>query len=185
VRYFLSGRHPSASAILLVESGGREILEHLATNLRSSWGVDIPIDLVTCYATAPRGFEENGARVYRVADYQGKYNRRELYRELARNGYSHVGIICSGEPLMLKWKWALALRLPAKVFITNENGDYFWLDRRHARVIWRFAADRAGLTGVGAVRTLLRIISFPFTTGYLILYAAVVHARRALRGDYS
>ncbi len=185
MRYFLSGRQPEPAAILLVESGSRDVLERLAMHLRGAWGADVPIDLVTCYATAPLGFEESGARIYRVSDYQGKHRRRMFYRELARNGYSHLGIICSNEPLMLKWKWALAFHLPAKVFITNENGDYFWLDRRHASVIRRFAADRAGLTGAGAVRTLLRIVSFPFTAGYLILYAAVVHARRALRGGYS
>ena len=33
--------------------------------------------------------------------------------------------------MLLKWKWAIALRLPAKVFLINENGDYFWFDRGH------------------------------------------------------
>jgi hypothetical protein len=40
---------------------------------------------------------------------------------------------------------------------------------------------RAGLAGAGAVRTLARAISFPFTLFYLLLYASVVHARRGLR----
>jgi hypothetical protein len=31
------------------------------------------------------------------------------------------------------------------------------------------------------VRTLARALSFPFTLMYLLLYATVVHARRALR----
>lgn len=183
MRHFLSSRHPIPTAILLVESGSRDILERLVAHLRSAWGAGVPIDLLTCYPSEPRGFETEG-RVYRVGNYRGKAKRRELYRELAANRYSHLGIICSGEPLMLKWKWAVALRLPAKIFITNENGDYFWLDRSHLGVIRRFAAERAGLTGAGAVRTLLRIVSFPFTASYLILYAAVVHARRALRGGY-
>ena len=105
----------------------------------------------------------------------------KLYRELVANGYPVVGIVCSGEPLMTKWKLALAWQIPAKVFIINENADYFWLDLAHSRQIRRFVLFRAGLAGAGAVRTLARAISFPFTLLYLLLYASVVHARRALR----
>ena len=36
---------------------------------------------------------------------------------------------------MTKWKWLIALRIPAKVFIVNENGDYFWLHRDNAALI--------------------------------------------------
>ena len=82
---------------------------------------------------------------------------------------------------MTKWKWVLAARLPAKIFILNENGDYFWLDRGHLTTIRQFVLFRAGLTGAGAVRTLARLVSFPFTLLYLILYALTVHLRRKLR----
>jgi hypothetical protein len=181
VRYFLTGRQPQPAAILLVESGSRGILEGLITGLRRSYGDDIPIDLVTCFSTLPRGFEAGNTRVYRVSDYRGRQRRGILYRELAQNGYTQLGIICSGEPVMLKWKWAIALRLPAKVFVLNENGDYFWLDRLHLATIRRFVLLRAGLAGSGAVRTLARLISFPFTLAYLVLYATTVHAQRALR----
>jgi hypothetical protein len=92
-----------------------------------------------------------------------------------------IGIVCSEEPLMLKWKWAIGLRVPAKIFIINENADYFWLDRMHLKIIRQFAVARAGLAGSGAVRTLARLFSFPFALFYLLLYAGVVHARRALR----
>ena len=58
-------------------------------------------------------------------------------------------------PIMTKWKWVLVQpRLPAKVFVINENGDYFWLDRGHSRAILHFALFRAGLTGSGAARTI-------------------------------
>ena len=182
MRYFLTGRQPRPSAILLVESGSRGLIEGLIGGLRRTWGTDVYIDLVTCYATPPRGFEAGCTRIYRVSDFRGRQRRKQLYRELARNGYSQMGIICSNEPVMLKWKWALALRLPAKVFVINENGDYFWLDRKHLSTIRQFVLLRAGLAGSGAVRTLARVVSFPFTLAYLILYAAAVHARRALRG---
>jgi hypothetical protein len=75
----------------------------------------------------------------------------------------------------------LALRIPAKVFIINENGDYFWLDRMHLGPLRQFVLFRSGLAGAGAVRTLIRLISFPFALMYLLLYAASAHARRAMR----
>jgi hypothetical protein len=180
VRYLLTGRQPQASAILLVESGSRVTLERLLPPLRESWGAGVPIDLVSCFATLPRGFPPQ-TRLYRVADFRGPEGRGRLYRQLAGNRYSHVGIVCSAEPLMTKWKWMLAARLPAKVFVINENADYFWLDRIHASNIWAFVLLRTGLAGSGAVRILARLFSFPFTFLYLLLYATTVHARRALR----
>jgi hypothetical protein len=180
MRYFLSRRIPHADAILLIESGSRSLLETVAPGLRQTWGEDVAIDLVTCYARLPEGFPEN-TRVYRTSDFRGREGRGKLYRELANNRYGLVGMICSGEPILMKWKWAIALRIPAKVFLINENGDYFWLDRGHFDLIRQIVLLRSGLAGAGAVRTLARIVSFPFTLTYLLLYATTVHARRALR----
>ena len=179
MRYFLSRRLPEAESILLVESGARGLLEKLLPKLRESWGGGVPVDLVTCYARIPQGFPQDSTRVYRVPGYRGWEGRRKLYRELAGNRYSHVGILCSGEPIMTKWKWVLALRLRAKIFIINENCDYFWLDRGHLGPLRELVLFRSGLAGAGAVRTLARLFSFPFTLVYLLLYATVVHARRA------
>jgi hypothetical protein len=182
VRNLLTGSlPPDVTSILLVESGTRGLLEGLIDGLRQSWGDRIFIDLVTCYATLPKGFQAENTRIYRVADYRGRQARARLYRELAQNRYSLMGIVCSAEPVMTKWKWALALRIPAKIFIINENGDYFWLDRKNLGPLRRFVLYRSGLTEAGAVRTLARLISFPFTLLYLLLYATAVHARRALR----
>jgi hypothetical protein len=181
VRYFLSRRIPDTPAVLLVESGSRYVLESTIAGIRGTWGDDIFIDLVTCFPGLPEGFEARNTRVYRVTDYRGREGRRGLYRELASNRYAVMGMICSGEPLMTKWKWMLALRLPAKVFVFNENGDYFWLDRGHWAPIRQFVLFRAGLAGAGAVRTIARLLLFPFTLLYLLLYATSVHARRALR----
>jgi hypothetical protein len=181
VRYFLTGRQPKVNAILLIESGSRGLVEGLIGGLRQSWGDEIFIDLVTCYSALPRGFSAHNTRVYRVGDYRGREARGRLYRELAANGYSLMGIICSGEVVMAKWKWALAFQIPAKVFIVNENGDYFWLDRMHLGPLRQFVLFRAGLAGSGAVRTLVRMISFPFALSYLLLYAAAAHAGRTLR----
>jgi hypothetical protein len=177
----LTRRLPSADAILLVESGSRDLLERVIPSLRETWGPEVAIDLVTCYSKLPRGLDPQTSRVYRVPEYRGRQGRTRLYRELRRNRYGLMGVICSGEPLMTKWKWALGFQIPAKIFIINENGDYFWLDRGHLDVVRQFVILRAGLAGTGAVRTLARVFSFPFTLAYLLLYATTVHARRALR----
>jgi len=160
VRYFLTGRQIPVNAILLVESGSRGASGEDCPQPPPDLGQRRPIDLVTCYSSLPRGFHPETTRVYRVADYRGRHGRHRLYRELARNRYSMLGIVCSEEPVMTKWKWVLALRIPAKVFIVNENGDYFWFDRQHLGVIRHFVALRSGLAGAGAVRTLARLFSF-------------------------
>ena len=116
MRYFLTGRLPKVDSILLVESGTRGLLEGLIAGLRQAWGDQIPIDLVTCYATLPKGFEPHNTRVYRVGDYRGRAARGRLYRELAGNRYALVGIICSGEVVMAKWKWVLAAAHSGQAF---------------------------------------------------------------------
>jgi hypothetical protein len=75
--------------------------------------------------------------------------------------------------------WAAKVR--AKLFIINENGDYFWLDRAHWRLVLEFALYRAGLTGTAAVPAIARLVFFPVTLAYLVLYAATVHLRRRIR----
>lgn len=181
MRYFLTGRLPDVKSILLVESGSRALVEKVIPGLRQVWGDRIAIDLVSCFNTLPEGFDRETTRVYRVSDYRGRDGRRKLYRELIASRYSLMGVVCSGEPLMTKWKAALLWQVPAKVFVINENGDYFWLDRLHLKPIREFVLMRAGLAEAGAARTLVRLVSFPVTLLYLSLYAAAVHARRALR----
>jgi hypothetical protein len=180
VRYFISRRVPTVARVLLVESGSRHLIAGLIPKLPEVFGEGVPADLVTCFPGAPEGVE----RVYRVSDFRGAAGRARLFRTLASNGYSVAGILCSAEPIMTNWKWALAARLPVKVFVINENGDYFWLDRGHARSIRHFVLFRAGLTGAGAAHTLSRLLLFPFTLLYLLLYASGLHLRRALRGGY-
>jgi hypothetical protein len=180
VKYFLRRRHPPVTRILLVESGSRHLIERVLPALRRNYGEPIRIDLVTCYTGAPQGLDA----VYHVGEHRGPGGRRKLYSALADKHYSIMGMVCSAEPIMTKWKWALAARLPVKVFIINENGDYFWLDRGHWRAILHFPLYRAGLTGSGAARTIGHLIAFPFTLLYLLLYASIVHIRRAWRKGY-
>lgn len=180
MRYFLSRHIPRPHSILIVESGARSLVEKIAPGLREAWGPDIELDLVTCFSGLPAGFPPY-TRAYRTGNYRTPEDRRKLFDELRGNGYAIMGIICSGEPILFKWKLAIAWHVPAKVFLINENGDYFWLDRGHLDLLRQIVLLRSGLAGAGAVRTLARAISFPFTLAYLLLYATAVHTRRALR----
>jgi len=184
VRYFLTRHEPPLNGILLIESGSRSLLEGILPHLRTVWGPDVAIDVVTCYAGMPEGFGPETI-VYRVTEYGSSEGRRELVRLLRSRQYSIAGMICSAEPIMSKWKWLIALRLPVKVFILNENGDYFWLHRDHAAVIREFSLIRLGLSGAGAVRTLGRLLLFPFSVVFLLLYAFTAHAGRSVRGVFN
>ena len=175
VRYFLRRLVPPSSRMLLVESGSRHITQIVIPHLRAQFGDGMAIDVVTCFAEPPAG----AAEIFSVNDYRGR--RLSLVRELRGRGYALAAIICSGEAILKRWKWGLATALPAKFLVINENGDYFWLDRGHWSSICHFALFRAGLSGAGAVRTLARLILFPLTLVYLVLYAATVHLRRKLR----
>ncbi len=180
MRWLLSRRIPAVERVLLVESGSRHIAARVLAAIRRTQGESMPVDLVTCYPDLPSGFPAD-TEVFRVSDYPGRTGRSRLYRQLRARGYSTLGIICSGEPIMTKWKWALAVRVPAKVFVINDNADYFWLDRAHLGMMRRMAAARLGLSGSGAARGLGQAAAFPFVLAYLLLYAAAVHLRRALR----
>src|SRR5271170_6764118 len=180
MRHFFTRSVPQFSRVLLIESGSRELFENLLPVLYQNHA-EMTCDLITCYAGVPKNFRPDQGAVYRVADYPAGDARQRLYQELGAKGYRIVGVICSAEPIMTKWKWMLAARLPGKVFVLNENGDYFWMDHAHLATIRYFILFRAGLTGSGAVRTLARVVLFPFSLLYLILYAISVHLRRILR----
>ena len=180
MRYFLSRRTPPITRVLLIESGSRSLIEGLLPHLRATWAADIPIDLVTCYAGLPAGFGPETI-VYRVTDYGSREGRQELVRQLRARNYAIAGMICSAESIMTKWKWLIALRIPAKVFILNENGDYFWVNREQSATIREFCLIRLGLSGAAAVRTIGRLLIFPFSLLFLLLYAFNAHTGRFVR----
>lgn len=163
--------------VLLVESGSRTIAERLRPGLLRNHGSGIKIDLFTCYPGLPSRYPEDTA-VFRTQEHP---DRKALLRQLCGRGYSLVGVICSGEPILFKWKLVLAARVPAKVFIVNENADYFWLDYGHWRLLARMAAHRLGLSGPSAARNLAGIALFPLTLAYLLAYAVGVHSVRLVR----
>ncbi len=178
--YFFSSHVPDARRVLLVESGPRHLIESLLPGLYQQ-PVNRRVDLVTCFRGLPRGFDTARGKVFRTADFQGRGARKKLYAMLRRRGYDVLGIVCADTPLMAKWKWALVWQVPAKVFILNENCDYFWFDVSHWRTMLHFAAFRAGLAGGEAAATVGRLLLAPFVLLYLLFYAARVHLRRALQ----
>jgi hypothetical protein len=179
VRYFFRRRIPLSPRILLVESGSRRPLERALPALRAYFGEPLTIDVLTCYKGFPAGLRAETSAIFDVNDYRGA--RRRLLRELRRNKYAVMGMLCSGEPILTKWKWTLAASLPAKVFVVNENGDLFWLDYAHGPAIRQFAKYRAGFAGSSVVHAAFEILRFPFVFLYLLLYATAAHLRRALR----
>ena len=176
MRYFFSRRVPPFARVLLVESGSRRLLEKLLPHFYAHYDPAM-LDLMTCFSTDPQSFVPERGRIFRTQD----FSRRDLARQLRARRYSVLGIICSGEPMLAKYKWALAGMLPAKLLIINENGDYFWVDRGNLRVMRGFIAHRGGFSGAGLGRTIARFLIFPFTLAYLLLFAAGIHIRRQLR----
>jgi hypothetical protein len=155
-------------------------MEGILPHLRGVWGEEVTIDLLTCFAGLPAGFSPE-TTVFRVTDYGSSEGRKELVRLLRSREYSITGMICSAEPIMTKWKWLVAWRVPAKLFILNENGDYFWVHRENAATIREFFLFRLGLSGAGAIRTIGRLLIFPFSVLFLVLYAFAAHTGRMIR----
>jgi hypothetical protein len=160
LRHFFRRDIPPLTRILLVESGSRHLFDTLIPTLNRIYGEGTAIDLVTCFAGSPVGFRGN---VLRVTDYTKPESRAQLLSELKSRDYAAIGIICAAEPIMTKWKWWLAAKLPAKLFIVNENCDFFWVDRSQWRLILHFVFFRAGLTGAAAVPAIARLLFFPIT----------------------
>ncbi|HEU0121296.1 MAG TPA: hypothetical protein VFQ91_12280 [Bryobacteraceae bacterium] len=181
MRFFISNHVPPFDRVAIVESGSRQLLEDLLPVLYKAHGDGIRLDLITCYAGEPKAFRPERGEVYRITNYNGHAGREQLLAELRQRHYSITGIVCSGEPIMTKWKWMLALRLPGKVFLLNENGDYVWVDRGHLSILIQFLLVRLDLAGAGAVLTLGRILLFPLSFFYLLAFAGVVHLRRKAR----
>lgn len=177
MRYFFRRRVPEYRRVLFIESGSRRLADNFLPGFYQSHP-EARVDLVTCYPGEPAAFRPDAGSVYRVTDYPGSAARRRFLKRLAAERHSIAVVLCSGEPIMARWKWMLGALLPVKILVLNENGDYFWLDYSNWRVIRHFVLFRAGLSGAGAAATLVRLVAFPFTLAYLLLYTALVHLRR-------
>jgi len=181
VRLFFSRRIPDFERAVLVESGSRYLLEALLPGIYHHHPQLERVDVITCFPGAPSTFDHDRGEIIRVHQFHGRSGRARLYAHLTTVDYNICGVICSGEAVMTKWKWAIAARAPAKVFVLNENGDYFYVDHSQLSVIRKFILFRAGLSGANAVSTVGRLALFPFTLAYLLAFAGWVHLRRKVR----
>ena len=178
MKRFLSRQSPDPRRILLVESGSRTILEKWFRGLNSHYGA-AHTDIITCYDSIPLNVpEQEGRTIYLTHNYQTPESRNHLVKALQKNNYDMIGIICSDESIMTRWKWFLAWKIPAKVFIINENSDWFWLDRGSIGILKSMASNRTGMSGSGILRQPFKLILFPFTLAYLAAYATFMHLRR-------
>ena len=99
MRYFFRRHFPTGTRLLLIESGSRHLIEAVIPSLRSLFGEDLEIDLVTCYPGVPKGV--NG-RILRVTDYGGAAGRAKLWKDLSDREYPIAGLICSAGSVQLK-----------------------------------------------------------------------------------
>jgi hypothetical protein len=181
VRFVLTPRCPDIRRVLVVESGPRHVMERLLPALDRNIPDLEQIDLLTCHAGAPHGFDATRGNIYHVQDYAGSAGRGKLFRELRARRPDICGLLCTGVPIMTAWKWLAAWHAPAKVFLVNEHADYFWFDRGNWRMVIRFALYRAGFGSGHASAHLAQIAVLPFTFTFLLLYAGQLHFRRWLR----
>jgi hypothetical protein len=165
VRYFWNvKRFPEKGPILLVESGTRELLEKAIPTIRTFWdGRTPPIDVFTCFSGIPEGIGDDG-EIFRVADFPGP-ERKKLLREFKTRGYAVMGVVCSDEIILNKWKWMIMLNVPA--------------NRENWPAIREFVASRSGLTGATVLRSILQTAALPFTFTWLLCFAAGAHTVRA------
>jgi hypothetical protein len=180
MRFALSRRTPSFDRILLIESGRRQVCERFLLHLYHVRQAK-HVDLLSCYTDAPVGFDTNRGRAFFTHQATTASARNNLFRNLRKRGYSAVCVLCTGDPIMTKWKWMAAARVPSKVLIVNENTDFYWLDIHHWRNANAMLRHRMGLHGSGPFRVLADVFAFPVALTLLIAYAAGVHARRLLR----
>jgi hypothetical protein len=179
LRYFWNvNTFPEKGPILLVESGTRGLLEKAIPTVRTFWdGLTPPIDVFTCFNGVPEGIGDDG-QIYRVTDYTGP-ERKRLLREFKNRGYAVMGVVCSDEPILNKWKWLIVLGVPAKLLVINESGDCFWFDRNNWSAIREFVTSRSGMTGETVLRSILQTAALPFTFTWLLCFAAGAHTVRA------
>lgn len=180
MRGVLSPFHPSFERILVIESGPRKIADTFLQHLYEVQG-SRHVDLLTCYPGAPKSFDAQCGAVYSVHHPDAKSDRSLFIRRLLAKQYTVVAILCTGDSILTKWKWVIALRTKAKLLVVNEFDGFFLVDRKHLRPAKMMLWIRLGLHQQVKLHLLGELLLVPFSIGYLALYAGWVHARRAVR----
>jgi hypothetical protein len=188
VRRFLSRAQPRFDRILLIESGPRKVTEEILRYFYEVKGAR-QVDILTCYGTAPAGFDLNRGTVYSVNDEAVRRNRRAFIRQLSSAPYTVLSLLCTGSPILERWKWMLALRSSARLIIVNEHAKYFSLDFWNLKTARLMLSKRLNPFGNHSSSGLLSFLGAnlaglllaPFTITYLLLFTALLHVRRWFR----
>lgn len=185
---FLARAQPSFDRILLIESGPRTVTERILPFLYTVKNAR-HVDVLTCFDSPPDSFDFDRGVVYSVHDEEARRNRGAFIKKLASAPYTVLGLLCTGSPILEKWKWMLAFRSSARLIIVNEEARYFGLE------IWNIKTARlmlfkrlnpfADYSPEGLMQSIGSnvggLLLAPFTVTYLLLYTAAVHARRWFR----
>ena len=173
MRYFF-GSFPGSRDVLLIESGSRDVGARVLGKIRAFFP-DARYHLLTCWPDVPSNLYRS---VFLASDYPSSLEKIRLLVSLARRRWRVLAILCTGEPVLWRWKLLALALFPSKVLIVNENADFFWLDWTHRRQVRQFLAVRWGVNRDEIASTALRLLIFPFTFAFLLLTALYLYARR-------
>lgn len=188
MRRFVARAQPSFDRVLLIESGPRKVTEEILPFLYNVKGA-LAVDLLTCYAGRPAEFDVDRGTLYSVNDPEVRKDRTKLIRKLCSDRYDLVALLCTGSPILAKWKWIVALRSRARLIVVNESAKYFGLD------IWNLGTARlmllkrlnpfadSSLSGFAeaGLTSFAGLLVVPFTLLYLALSTVSIHLRRSWR----
>src|ERR1700750_3377296 len=106
---FLASRWtPKLHRVLLLESGSRSAAARFIEHLYGSAETQ-SLDVLTCYNEPPQTFDSSRGRVLYTHHSQGRSARRRLYRELSPANYCAVCVLGTGDNIMPRWKWMVAV----------------------------------------------------------------------------
>ncbi|MCH8265899.1 MAG: hypothetical protein IH846_00090 [Acidobacteria bacterium] len=177
MKYFFRRKVPQAADILLIESGSPDVQRRALESILKLFP-NARYHLCTCHPAPPPGAF---ASVYRVTDYPSGWSKLRLLYSFRRKKWEVLVILCTGEPILWRWKMLGMLLLPAKVLVVNENADFFWLDWGSRQALRRFLGIRWGENLDDVSHTLLRACAFPLTLFILLCTAGFLYTRRLWR----
>ncbi|MBI2818290.1 MAG: hypothetical protein HYX72_15265 [Acidobacteria bacterium] len=177
MRYFFRRKIPDAADVLLIESGSPDVARRALERIRTIFP-SARYHLCTCHLLPP---EALFATVYQASEYPTGWQKLNLVLSFCRRGWSVLVILCTGEPILWRWKMLALLLMPAKVLVVNEHADFFWLDWGHRRTLRKLAGIRWGVNLEDICFTTLRALVFPLTFFFLLASAGFLYLRRARR----
>ena len=177
MKYFFRRKVPQAADVLLIESGSPDVRRRALEKVLKIFP-GVRYHLCTCHPVPPSG---EFASVFSVTDYPSDWEKLRLLFSFRRKRWEVLVILCTGEPILWRWKVLAALLLPAKVLVVNENADFFWLDWGSRKALRGFLGFRWKGNLDDLSRTLLRALAFPLTLFFLLCTAGFLYARRMWR----